>query len=243
MKSIARQPVVLHEDNHLLVLDKPAGIPTIGTGPDRPGLVAWGRDYLKQRHQKPGNVFLGVVSRLDALVSGVIVFARTSKAAARLSEQFRERTVRKTYLALLGARAEPARAAPPLPASATLIHHVWHDEQRRRMAAVPADSTAPPGSQRAELGFRRLAGTGGLNLVEVELLTGRKHQIRVQFAALGWPVAGDAKYGSGLPFSDGIALHSWRLELDHPTRKNRLDWTAPLHEAWPEWARIALPNS
>ncbi len=240
VNTASRQPAVLHEDNHLLVLDKPAGMPTIGTGADAPGLVGWGREYLRDRYQKPGNVFLGVVSRLDALVTGVIVLARTSKAAARLSEQFRERSVRKTYVAVLGPGVERTAPAQPLPTASNLTHHVWRDEAHHRMAAVSAESAAPAGSQRAELGFRPLAESGGLRLVEVELVTGRKHQIRVQFAALGWPVVGDAKYGSAIRFARGIALHSRRLELDHPTRNNRLDWLAPLPESWPAWAKNGL---
>jgi 23S rRNA pseudouridine1911/1915/1917 synthase len=212
---------VLYEDNHLLAVVKPAGLPTMGVAADKPSLLEVARQYIKERYQKPGNVYLGVVSRLDAPVTGVVLFARTSKAAARLTEQFRTRTVEKTYWAVVEGAIQPAEA--------DCLDWLVHDDRHRRMH-VTAAGTA--GSQEARLHYRRLAARAGLSLVEVDLQTGRKHQIRLQLAHRGWPVLGDYKYGSRRKFPAGIALHARRLVVAHPVKGEPLELLAPPPDAW-----------
>lgn len=212
---------VLYEDNHLLVVNKPAGLATLGVRPEDDSLAKQAKAYLKRRYAKPGNVYLGVVSRVDAPVSGVVVLARTSKAAARLSEQFRSRDVSKTYWAIVSGRVEPP--------SGECVDWLKKDEARQRMAVVPLGTA---GAQAARLRYRLLRPAARGTLVEVELFTGRKHQIRVQLAAHGWPILGDKKYGSRESFSGGIALHSRRLTLRHPTRDEELTFEAPLPASW-----------
>lgn len=180
--------------------------------------------WLKQKYKKPGNVYLGVVSRLDAFATGALVFARTSKAAARLAEQFKAGTVQKTYWALVEGFSD---VDPP---SGEWIDYLIKDDAAQRMrAAAPHNACV----QRASLAWRRLKGQGGATLVEVELHTGRKHQIRVQFADRGHPIVGDKKYGATQPFPRGIALHCRRLAFQHPTRDERVVVEAPLPGCWP----------
>ncbi len=219
---VSRTPDILYEDNHLLAINKPAGLATMGVPTGEASLLTWAREYVKRKYQKPGNVYLGVVSRLDALVTGVALFARTSKAAARLSRQFREREVRKEYWALI--------ANPLQPSVGELTDWLEKSEAQRKMVICAPQS---PGAVQARLRYRFLPRRSGGGWVEVELLTGRKHQIRVQLAARNCPILGDRKYGSPVPFAQGIALHARQLELTHPVRKNRLSIVAPLPRYWP----------
>jgi 23S rRNA pseudouridine1911/1915/1917 synthase len=212
---------VLYEDNHLLAVVKPAGLATMGVAPDRSSLLQRARQYVKERYQKPGNVYLGVVSRLDAPVTGVVLFARTSKAARRLAEQFRTRVVRKTYWAVVEGTVQPK--------TGECIDFVGRDERQRRMQVV---GRAAPGAQEARLAYRRLKTDGGLSLLEVELQTGRKHQIRLQLARRGWPILGDKKYGSRGAFPAGIALHARRLAIVHPVKGAAIEFVAPLPDCW-----------
>lgn len=219
-------PIVVYEDNHLLVIDKPAGLTTQGAVPGEPSAVEWARDYVKRKYAKPGNVFIGVVSRLDRDVSGVLVLARTSKGAARLNEQFRERTVKKTYWAMVeGTPPETLRCADL----------IAEDPNGKQMVVVdPSLGTnfRAGDAQTAVLSLHRLQKIESLSLLEVELETGRKHQIRVQLAHRGWPIVGDRKYGSRRRFESGIALHARRLEFAHPTRDEKLSFEAKCPAAW-----------
>jgi 23S rRNA pseudouridine1911/1915/1917 synthase len=216
------QPLqILYEDNHLLVVTKPAGLPTMGTPGDRATLLTVAKEYIKQKYAKPGNVYLGVVSRLDAPVTGVVVFARTSKAAARLTEQFRARSVDKRYWVLVEGVVDPP--------TGTLVNWISEDERHRRMHLVGATI---PGGKEARLSYRRLSLVSGGSLLEVVLETGRKHQIRLQLSGQGHPVVGDIKYGSHRRFAEGIALHAGWLAFDHPTTGQRLEFNAPLPKAW-----------
>jgi 23S rRNA pseudouridine1911/1915/1917 synthase len=216
---------VLYEDNHLLVVNKPAGLPTQGAAAGEDSLVVRAKEYLKQKYNKPGNVYVGVVSRLDAAVTGVVVLARTSKAAARLSEQFREAAVAKTYLAAV--EGEPKQNG------ATLVNWLVKDESQRKVVVIgSAEGSSSPG-QEARLRFSQLASLPGKRtLLQVHLETGRKHQIRVQLAHYGCPIVGDAKYGATRSFPKGIALHARRLAIAHPTQRSRLEFVAPLPESW-----------
>lgn len=214
---------ILYEDNHLLAVNKPAGLPTMGVAADAASLVLAAKESIRRRYDKPGNVYLGVVSRLDAVVSGVVLLARTSKAAARLAEQFRERSVEKTYWAVVAGRPEPA---------AELVDWVVKDESQQRMVVTSATAT---GALEAVLHFKVLRPVERGTLVEVRLVTGRKHQIRLQLSAHGHPVLGDRKYGSSLAFSPGIALHARRLIVDHPTRHEPIEIIAPPPPSWQRW--------
>jgi 23S rRNA pseudouridine1911/1915/1917 synthase len=214
---------ILYEDNHLLAINKPAGLATMGLSPGEPTLLSAAKEYLKCKYAKPGNVYLGVVSRLDATVSGVVLLARTSKAAARLTERFRRREVTKVYWAVVEGEIQPARA--------DCRDWLVKDESRQRMRVARAGTA---GAREALLSYGRLTIIGRDSLLEIELRTGRKHQIRVQLAARGHPILGDAKYGSGRTFPRGIALHARRLVVAHPVASGGvIEVTAPLPAYWP----------
>jgi 23S rRNA pseudouridine1911/1915/1917 synthase len=212
---------ILYEDNHLLVVDKPPDLPTQGVLPGAPSLVSQAKEYIRRKYRKPGNVYLGVVSRLDSVTSGVIVLARTSKAAARLTEQFRSRNAEKTYWAIV--------AGKPDPAAGEMLDWIAKNEREQRMAVV---SRGSPDAREARLSYGTVKSIDGVSLLEVRLETGRKHQIRLQLASRGNPILGDAKYGSTRRFAAGIALHCRRLVLEHPVSKQRLKFEAQPPEAW-----------
>lgn len=212
---------VLYEDNHLLAIDKPAGLASQGAAEDEESAVTLVRDYLKRKYDKPGNVYVGVVSRLDLPTTGALLFARTSKAAARLSEAFKTRAVKKTYWALVEGKLKTSEGELS----------DWLCEDAARRSSRICDEKAP-GAKLARLTYRALAAGAGWTALEIELHTGRKHQIRVQFAALGHPVLGDGKFGATIDFSPGIALHSRRIEFEHPVRKEPVAVEAPVGSAW-----------
>ena len=188
---------------------------------DRTGdtsLLDCAREYIKDKFNKPGNVYLGLVHRLDRPTSGVVVFALTSKAAKRLSEQFRVGSVRQIYWALVEGKA---------PKEGTLV-----DWLRRR--GPTSHLVKGTNGQRAELSFRRLRYRKGVSWVEIELATGRHHQIRVQFSHRGYPVIGDFRYGSKIKFGQkALALHARSLTINHPTRKEEMTFVAGLESFWP----------
>lgn len=221
MTSRGRKLEVLYEDNHLLVVNKPAQLPTMGVAADRASLLSIAKQYIGQKYKKPGNVYLGIVSRLDAPVTGVVLMARTSKAAARLSEQFRTRTVEKTYWAIV--------VGEPKTNETTLHHFLRHDERHRKVHTTSANT---PDATEAILKYRLLNQGPEMALLEVAPETGRKHQIRVQLAKHGHPIIGDRKYGSEAPFSNGIALHAQKLVVTHPVKKTPLTLSAPLPSSW-----------
>lgn len=212
---------MLYEDNHLLAVNKPAGLPTMGVSTDRSSLLTLAKQYVKKRYHKPGEVYLGVVSRLDAMVSGVVLLARTSKAAARLNDQFRSRAVEKTYWAVVEGEVAPREVA--------CRDWIESDERHRRMRLA---TPATPGAQEARLVYRGLRRLDIGTFVEVRLETGRKHQIRLQLAARGHSIVGDRKYGSRRPMRGGIALHARRLVFRHPVRDESIELIAPLPESW-----------
>lgn len=223
---------IIYEDNHLLVVNKPAGIATMGaeSGPTVHSLAA---DYLKRAYHKPGRAFVGVVSRLDAMTTGVLVLARTSKAAARLSNQFAgksEGPLVKLYLAAVSGQVDPPQGE--------LVDYVCKDDAARRMRVV-ASSVA--GAQRAELRYLTVKATHDTSILALQLLSGRKHQIRVQLADRGHGVIGDRKYGCQRGFSAGVALHSWRLQINHPTRRESMWFEAAPPPSWKPFRRM-LPN-
>lgn len=178
---------VLYEDNHLIAVYKPAGMLVQGDESGDSSLMDEVKFFLKKKYNKPGNVFLGLLHRLDRPVAGIVLFAKTSKGASRLSEQFRSRTVKKIYHCLV-------EGTPP-EKSGTLIHFLRKDEKENR---VYATATEVPGSLRAELDYSvvKRYDTTGHSLIRVELKTGRPHQIRVQLSTIGCPIVGDVKYGA-----------------------------------------------
>lgn len=197
---------VLFEDNHLLVVAKPAGLLVQGDRTSEASLLDFARAYRKEREQKSGNVYIGLVHRLDKPVSGVIVLAKTSKAAARLSEQFRNRTVHKVYLAVVEAGGRNTKAVLTKNAA------TWEDEIRRQ-----EELSRPARRQVCRTQARQLARAGKFALLELMPLTGRKHQLRVQTANRGLPIVGDRTYGSTTHFP-GLALHAASIGILHPTR-------------------------
>ena len=215
---------VLYEDNHLLVVNKPAGLATMGATTGTTTAVTLAAEYLKERYQKPGNVFVGVVSRLDRLVSGVLVLARTSKAASRLSQQFRDQTTDKRYTALV----EGKWVAPDW---LQLEDWVIKDEPRQRMRVAAENA---PGAQLARLKVRAVATRSPWTQLSIELQSGRKHQIRLQLAHQGHAILGDRKYDATSRFPHGIALHCQQLTLQHPTRREPLSFMAPSPDYWPK---------
>jgi RluA family pseudouridine synthase len=220
---------VLYLDNHLLVVYKPPGLLVQEDRTGDPDLLTLGKAYLKEKFDKPGNVFLGLVHRLDRPASGVMVLARTSKAAARLSKQFRERTPEKRYLALI---------VGAVGGSGTCIDHLAKVD--RHVHVVEADH---PKAKRAVLQWRSLGSRDGLSLLDVRLKTGRAHQIRVQLAHQGWPILGDFRYGAEQEL-DGrnLALHCYHLAITHPTRRERMAWQAPPPDVWSAHLDPALIN-
>lgn len=226
-----RQPPplqILHEDNHCLAIAKPAGKLTTGYDGSEETLDRMVKGYLKAKHQKPGNVFLGVVHRLDRLTSGVLLYARTSKAAARLAEQFREGTVEKVYWAVVaGAVPSPGRLEDWLRKN----HETGH---------VEIVSSDVRDARHAVLTYECQGTAGGRSWLEVRPQTGRTHQIRVQFARRGHPIWGDVKYGARERFNHAIALHARSLTFLHPVRREPITLAADLPVAWARFRDLGL---
>ncbi|WP_435007104.1 RluA family pseudouridine synthase [Tundrisphaera lichenicola] len=218
---------ILLEDNHCLAIDKPAGLLSQGDATGDRSAVEEVRAYLKATYEKPGNVYVGLVHRLDRPTSGVLLFAKTSKGAARLSEEFRSGRVTKTYLAVVeGDWPEE---------SGEWEDWLVKDERTNVVSTVPASS---PGAQRANLAYRVIRRRAGRLDLELKPTTGRGHQLRVQLASRGLPIVGDRKYGarSSLTALDGlsrIALHAQELRFKHPTRPDHLTIVAPIPGDWP----------
>ena len=208
---------VLYEDNHLLVVIKPPNLPAQADRSGDDDLLRILKNYIGKKYQKPGNVYLGLVHRLDRPVGGVMVFARTSKAAARLSRDFSAHAQDRRYLAVLQGHLETER----------MLEDWLLKGADGMVRVVPANA---PGAKQAILTTRPLAVRGERTLVEVKLQTGRSHQIRVQHAHAGLPLWGDARYGDGKP-GEQIALWAYRLGFEHPTRHESLLFTAPPPEA------------
>ena len=212
---------VYFEDNHLLVLYKPAGLVMQRDHKGKANLLDLAKAWIKSRHRKPGRAFAGMVHRLDAPVAGVTVLARTSKAASRLSAQFRCGTVEKEYLAVVS-------DVPPNK-DERLVHHLV---RVGRLSRITAKQTGD--SKTASLRYRVLASQAQRSLLEIALETGRRHQIRAQLSAIGCPILGDINYGASQAMAHGrIALLAHKLTFDHPTRKIRMQFTSPPPREWP----------
>lgn len=209
---------VVYEDNHIIIVNKTCREIVQGdkTG-DKP-LSEMLKDWLKEKYAKPGNVFVGVTHRLDRPVSGLVVFAKTSKALSRLNEMFRTGAIQKTYWAVVKNRPE----AP----SGTLVHYLTRNEKLNKSTAYNSPRN---GAQRAELDYRIIAEGDNYRMLEVDLKTGRHHQIRCQLAKMGCPIKGDLKYGAERSNLDGgISLHARRVCFEHPVSHITVDVTAPV---------------
>jgi len=216
---------ILYEDNHLIIVNKRASEIVQG---DKTGDIPLSdivKDYIKIRYNKPGNAFLGVVHRIDRPVSGAVIFARTSKALTRLNNMLREGSIKKKYLAVV-------QDLPPLP-EGKLIHHLKKNEKQNKSYVSQKDTK---GAKQAELNYKLLADSKNYYLLEVELLTGRHHQIRAQLSAAGCPIKGDLKYGFNRSNKDGsIHLHAWLLDFVHPVSGNQITVKAPVPEHDSVW--------
>ncbi len=216
---------ILYEDNHLLGVVKDAGCLVQG---DRTGdvtLLSLAKDYIKQKYNKPGNVFLGLIHRLDRPTSGVVLFARTSKAASRLASEFRRRRVDKVYCAVIEGRLHSK--------TGTLVSHLVRTGGRSR-----SDSGSSPKAKEAALAYHVLSVQKGFSLVEIRPVTGRHHQIRVQLAEAGCPIVGDVKYGAKEILSRRrIALHAASLRIKHPTTNEFIVLETPPPKDFP-WKRF-----
>lgn len=209
---------VVYEDNHIIIVNKTASEIVQGDKTGDVPLSETVKQYLKEKYHKPGNVFIGVTHRLDRPVSGLVVFAKTSKALSRLNEMFKNSEVKKTYWAIV--KQTPAET------EGELVNYLVRNEKQNKSYAY---DTERPGSKKAVLHYRLIARSDNYSLLEVDLKTGRHHQIRCQLAKMGCPIKGDLKYGFPRSNPDGsICLHARRVHFVHPVSKELIDVVAPV---------------
>lgn len=221
---------VVYEDNHIIIVNKAPGEIVQGDKTGDEPLVETVKRWIKEKYAKPGNVFLGVAHRLDRPVAGLVVFAKTSKALARMNEMFRNGEVKKTYWAL-------TRNLPPKEED-RIIHYITTTEKNNKSYA---SLTPKNGAKEAILSYRHIGSSDRYHLLEVNLETGRKHQIRVQLSAIGCPIRGDLKYGDKRSNPDGsISLMARRIQFVHPVSGKEIDVTAPLPDNNPLWQAFNL---
>ena len=216
---------ILYLDNHLIAVAKPAGALTQSGNKDAPSLLEMTREWIRKKYGKPGNVYLGLIHRLDRNVAGLVLFARTSKAAGRLSKQFRERAVQKYYRAAVEGTPENKKGA---------LTHYLRKEKSLKSTVFPRPA---PGAKKAEMVYNVAESSETTSILEIELKTGRFHQIRAQLSFLGHPVIGDVKYGASaaLPGKQ-IALYASRLVFRHPVSGEETCVECPPPERWSNYA-------
>lgn len=206
---------ILFEDNHLIAVNKPAGWLVHADETGDPTVADAVKEYIKVRYEKPGAVFLGVIHRLDRPVSGVVIFARTSKALERMNRLFQNREIEKTYWAITAQRPEALQGK--------LVHYIWKDKSRNLAHALDRPSRRHPDARKSVLTYKLIGELNSHCLLEVKPETGRPHQIRVQLAAIDCPIRGDLKYGFRSPNDDGnIHLHCRSLSFVHPVKKEQV---------------------
>lgn len=216
----------LYEDNHIIIVNKSPGEIVQGDKTGDTPLVETVKEFLKQKYEKPGNVFCGVVHRIDRPVGGLVIFAKTSKALTRLNEMLRCSQIHKSYLAIVQGSPEKDRD--------TLTHYITSTERNNKSYASPI---AKQGAKKAILEYEVLTRGQRYSLLKINLITGRKHQIRVQLSSIGHPIKGDLKYGAKRSNPDGsISLRANHIQFIHPVSKQNIDVTAPLPDSDPLWA-------
>lgn len=221
---------IIYEDNHLLAINKHINEPVQGDSSGDAPLLELVKEFIKQRDTKPGNVFMGLPHRLDRPTSGLVVLAKTSKALTRLGKQFKGRNVRKIYWAVVDHM--------PSADHGTLEHYLWKNRTQNKSYSVSAAKAEKKGAKLARLSYTLVGATDNYYLLEIEIETGRHHQIRAQMAAVGCYIKGDLKYGARRSNAGGgIHLHSRQLILEHPVKKTPLDLTAdpPADPLWNEF--------
>lgn len=215
---------VVYEDNHIIIVNKAPGEIVQGDKTGDEPLVETVRRYLKEKYNKPGNVFCGVVHRLDRPVAGLVIFAKTSKALGRLNEMLRDGKIKKTYWALV-------RNRPPKD-SDRLVHYITSTEKNNKSYATVSPKA---GAKEAALSYEVIGRTDRFTLLSINLETGRKHQIRVQLSSIGSPIRGDLKYGDTRSNPDGsISLQAHEIEFEHPVSHQMIKVSAPWPASWPE---------
>lgn len=210
---------IIYEDNHLLVVEKPVNIPVCEDESRDKDLLNTLKQYIKEKYNKPGNVYLGLVHRLDRPVGGVMVFAKTSKAASRLSKQVSEHKLEKTYLAVVCGKT---------PESGKCFDYLIKDQKKNQSYVTDKEH-----GKEAKLSYKRLGFKDGCSLVEIYLETGRSHQIRVQFSSRGYPLVGDAKYNKNHDGKTSVALFAKRLSFNHPVTKEKLCFELEMPDRYP----------
>lgn len=220
--------LILYEDNHLLILNKPSGILSQGDSSDRNSLNSLAKEYIKHEYNKPGNVFLGIVHRLDLPVSGAIVYAKTSKGASRLSEQIRDRKFDKIYIAVIEGNPSVLQKESWI----TLKDELIRIKDRTEVVSKPGKDT-----QKGTLECRLMDTNGTYSFVAIRLITGRKHQIRAQLSHRNASIVGDVKYGSHKRCANSILLHSYQLSFLHPTTREQLTIQAEIPEEFSEFIK------
>lgn len=214
---------VIYEDNHLLVVEKPVNILSQGDDTNDKDMVNLLKQYVKEKYNKPGNVFIGLVHRLDRPVGGVMVFAKTSKAASRLSEQVRNKTFKKVYRAIIHGEMDKKES--------TLRDYLYKNKKTNMVSVVNKNHKE---AKDAELSYKTLNKENGFSLVEINLKTGRPHQIRVQFASRKHPLFGDQRYGQDVnKVGQQISLWSYKIEIQHPTTKEKMEFTCEPPQEYP----------
>lgn len=219
---------ILFEDNHVIVVLKPQNVSSQADESGDKDMLSMVKEYIKEKYNKPGNVYVGLVHRLDRPTGGVMVFAKTSKAAARLSEQFKNHEAEKTYLAITKGILKNNQGK--------LVNYLLKDEKNNKARVVPMTTT---GAKKAELDYTVLEQNEDLNLVKIKLGTGRGHQIRVQFATIGCPVYGDQKYGTSMP-KINLNLFAYELRFYHPITKEKMVFRAYPPENLSAWNKFNL---
>jgi 23S rRNA pseudouridine1911/1915/1917 synthase len=226
------EPKVLYEDNHLLAIWKPAGWLVQGDDTGDKTLTDWGKHYLRMKYEKPGNIYCNPVHRIDRPVSGAVLFARTDKAATRLTALFKEQKVAKMYFALT------QRKPPEL--AGRLVHFLEKDGEKNIVKAFNLQHNAPKSAKECVLDYEWLGEFSGYNALRIKPLTGRSHQIRAQLAAIKCPIVGDVKYGASTAIEDkSIALHCFSMSFEHPIKKEPILIKAEFFPKNDVWGKVA----
>ena len=226
----AKDLQVLYEDNQIIVAIKPQNGPSQEDSSGDKDMLSMIKEYVKEKYNKPGEAFIGLVHRLDRPTGGIMVFARNSKSAARLSEQIRQNQMHKTYYCVAVGTLKDKEA--------TLVNYLKKDEKENIVKIVPISES---GAKKAELKYKILQTEGNLSLCQVNLISGRSHQIRVQFAGINCPLFGDKKYGKfAAGATDNLGLWAGRLEFMHPTTKQKMIFACPPDTSKMPWKNFYL---